>query len=43
MEVHLLYLHFTAGNILYNCVCDEYKSWSKNKSQNIRLFTFEFQ
>ncbi len=21
-------LHFTAGYILYNCVCDEYKSWN---------------
>ncbi len=20
------YLHFTAGYILYNCICDEYKS-----------------
>ncbi len=23
-------LHFTAGYILYNCVCDEYKSWVLN-------------
>ncbi len=25
--VHGAALHFTAGYILYNCVCDEYKSW----------------
>ncbi len=24
---YITYLHFTAGYILYNYVCEEYKSW----------------
>ncbi len=28
-------LHFTAGSVLYNCVCDEYKSWRFEDCGNI--------